>query len=422
MIAKANAGYREGQEPQTCAYCEFWQRGECDLVEGDISANAVCDLWMPEEEEEEGEERLSAKSSDAVDPDERDRVYSDYKKNTNMSASELREWRDNECSKAASLSRAPIDRNIRLLSKNKDEWNARDIRDANRTISFVSRMRGVKDGQPVNERCNKSKRYYSLKNWAFDVAKGDSVQVLGRFRDDFTLTGEIRADALRAPTDEEMTKIRGYKPDGVNELTAQEVSVVTLMATNNLLTYDDKKWSMRSLEAFPSIIVGKQALIDHNDLSVEACWGKIFDAMLVRKPTAPNDVADRLPYQSEANRRIIAQEGYAELIVKVYVQNSHPIVEDIRFGRRDRVSVGGFFYEALRCDNCNCSEGWPYCERDKLIPERQYGLKPGSTIAANNRVYEVSSYAVRDGLLAAEEVSFVNSGNIPAAGIVRSAG
>lgn len=106
----------------------------------------------------------------AVDPDELDRVYSKFKDTVNMSASELERWADTDCSKEASDSRAPIDRNLRLLRKPKSEWTNNDIEDANRTISFVSRMRGSEQGDPAAEGCP-SARDISLRNWAFDTTK-----------------------------------------------------------------------------------------------------------------------------------------------------------------------------------------------------------------------------------------------------------
>ena len=98
-------------------------------------------------------------------------VYSKYHDTVNMSASELESWSKNECSKKASLSDAPIERNLRLLRKKKSEWTMSDVESANRTISFVSRMKGAEKGKPVSEACQISKRDISLKNWAYNPNK-----------------------------------------------------------------------------------------------------------------------------------------------------------------------------------------------------------------------------------------------------------
>ena len=99
-----------------------------------------------------------------------DTIFSKYHKVTNMSYSELLRWSNNPCSREASLDRKPIRRNLRLLSKSKSKWTAKDITDANRTIAFVSRMKKVKGGEKVND-CGLSKRDISLLNWAYDVRK-----------------------------------------------------------------------------------------------------------------------------------------------------------------------------------------------------------------------------------------------------------
>lgn len=104
-----------------------------------------------------------------ADMEELDEVYSDYQEHTNMSASELENFADGECSKKASLDRAPIDRNLELLRTNKSDWTTKHIRWAKKTISFVSRMRAVEPGDPVDpESCgNASARDISLMNWAW---------------------------------------------------------------------------------------------------------------------------------------------------------------------------------------------------------------------------------------------------------------
>lgn len=97
-------------------------------------------------------------------------VYAKYHKTVNMSYSELKAWSETECSKKASLDRGPINRNLNLLSKKKADWGADEVKSANRTISFVSRMRNMEQGEPVSKDCP-SKRDISLKNWAYNPNK-----------------------------------------------------------------------------------------------------------------------------------------------------------------------------------------------------------------------------------------------------------
>jgi len=108
---------------------------------------------------------LKADLSEVIDV-----VYAKYQDTVNMSYSELEAWSKTECSKLASLDRSPINRNLRLLSTKKADWGANEVKSANRTISFVSRMKNMEQGQPVNKTCP-SKRDISLKNWAYNPNK-----------------------------------------------------------------------------------------------------------------------------------------------------------------------------------------------------------------------------------------------------------
>lgn len=73
--------------------------------------------------------------------DDLDDVYSSWSNAVNMSASELRQWSKNPCSREASEEPVSvIKRNLKLLQKNKSDWESSDIADAKRTISFVERM------------------------------------------------------------------------------------------------------------------------------------------------------------------------------------------------------------------------------------------------------------------------------------------
>ena len=96
-------------------------------------------------------------------------TYKKYKDKVNMTYTELMIWSKNRCSKKASLNREPIKRNLKLLKKNKSKWNLRDVQEAKKTISFISRMKKVKSGEFVCK--NLSKRDISLLNWGFNPYK-----------------------------------------------------------------------------------------------------------------------------------------------------------------------------------------------------------------------------------------------------------
>jgi hypothetical protein len=106
-----------------------------------------------------------------VDAKVLDRVYNAYKNSVNMSYSQLKKWAENPLSRRASLTRGPINRNLRLLSKKKSLWNNKDIKDARKTIAFNSRMKKVARGKPVSKDTKLSKRDISLRNWAYNPVK-----------------------------------------------------------------------------------------------------------------------------------------------------------------------------------------------------------------------------------------------------------
>lgn len=100
-------------------------------------------------------------------------AFRKYHATVNMGAAELREWAKSPWSKKASVSRAPIDRNLRLLETPREKWTLAHAASALRTVNFVSRMRGAEQGEPVKikGREGPSRRDISLKNWAYDPSK-----------------------------------------------------------------------------------------------------------------------------------------------------------------------------------------------------------------------------------------------------------
>jgi hypothetical protein len=101
---------------------------------------------------------------------EKDIVFKKYNRLTNMSYSALSNWADNSCSKKASIGRTAINRNLRLKSKSKNEWTSRDVKDAKKAISYLSRATKIKSHKKIKS-CGYTHNQIALKNWAFDVKK-----------------------------------------------------------------------------------------------------------------------------------------------------------------------------------------------------------------------------------------------------------
>jgi hypothetical protein len=125
---------------------------------------------LEKEIEKDIEENENEKAAE-VDKEKLNEVFASYKKETNMGYAALKKWSESVCSKRASLSRGPINRNLELLSTPKDKWTAKHITWANKTIAFNTRMLGMPRGKRLSEECPWSKRDISLKNWAYDPGK-----------------------------------------------------------------------------------------------------------------------------------------------------------------------------------------------------------------------------------------------------------
>ncbi len=116
--------------------------------------------------------RVADKFGVELDEDggELDDVYEEWSNHVNMTASDLQDWSKNPCSREASLDpKAVIKRNLRLLETPKSEWDEDDVSDAKRTISFISRMRGMRPDRPRQgpHGCP-SEWAISLLNWGFN--------------------------------------------------------------------------------------------------------------------------------------------------------------------------------------------------------------------------------------------------------------
>jgi hypothetical protein len=100
-----------------------------------------------------------------------DEVYSEWSDTVNMTASELRRWSGNPCSREASLDPTEvIERNLNLLETNKSDWGEDEIEDANRTISFINRMKPNSPDGDASDGANGCPTDWaiSLLNWAYN--------------------------------------------------------------------------------------------------------------------------------------------------------------------------------------------------------------------------------------------------------------
>jgi SPP1 gp7 family putative phage head morphogenesis protein len=118
---------------------------------------------------------------DSFDDSERNEVHRDWSRLANMTAGALEQWGKTEYAKRASLDPdAVITRNLRLYRKAKANWDATDIKDANRAISFISRMKNGEQGEHISKSLPISKRDISLLNWGHNPTGQSVPEIIAR--------------------------------------------------------------------------------------------------------------------------------------------------------------------------------------------------------------------------------------------------
>ena len=164
--ANPNALLQKGTgDPVSCAMDDMVKRGKIGRALADELLRSVARI-------QPARRTFALGAVEKVEQAEIDATYTAWRDAVNMSASELKAWDSDPCSRKASVDAdAVIKRNLRLLETAKENWDADLIEDAKRTISFVARMKNMEQGEPVSEACPISKRDISLKNWAYDPMK-----------------------------------------------------------------------------------------------------------------------------------------------------------------------------------------------------------------------------------------------------------
>ena len=99
----------------------------------------------------------------------RDEVFKEYKDTVNMSYSELLEWSKNPKSKLASVNRDPINRNLKLLAKKKEDWTKNDLTEAKKVIAYKARAITEGKGVVTEETKPFGRNEIALRNWAIKI-------------------------------------------------------------------------------------------------------------------------------------------------------------------------------------------------------------------------------------------------------------
>jgi hypothetical protein len=341
----------------------------------------------------------SDKSLDELDPEEialrdednkeRNEVYYKYHATVNMSASELESWSENECSKKASVSRAPIKRNLELLRTKKEDWTSKHIRWANRTISFVNRMKGNDAGEPAADGCP-SKKTISLKNWAFDPGKGsnksmdnldaiaqqvkEQSEAIESLRSSIEDVFKFQVSAI-AESDEEVDKDdpnfldthigipTPAQMEAIRRVTAidsqsEDWLVVPFHASNTLVDSSERRWHPSVMFQMAETAVGRCLMVNHSWSDVTDSFGTIIDAKICRDIQVDPYMLTGVGAE-ELNKEIIENEGgMLWLYLCAAIPANSQMAEAVRTRQYQDTSTGSLLRDPFYlCPNCQREMG-----------------------------------------------------------------
>ena len=100
----------------------------------------------------------------------KDIIFLRYKEETNMTVSELLNWKINPLSKVVSKNTKPINVAIRLKRKKRGQWLIKDFRDAMKSSKFLRKAKKLKGGKRGTKGYTRNE--IILKNWGYDIRKG----------------------------------------------------------------------------------------------------------------------------------------------------------------------------------------------------------------------------------------------------------
>jgi hypothetical protein len=207
---------------------------------------------------------------------------------------------------------------------------------------------------------------------------------------------------MALPTNVEYEKICALSAVSLECPDIENIQTVDIVACDNLITGDQRQWHADILTqaASESIgLIGKPFTLDHNWERVEEVQGIIYDAKILNLTEAPPRIV-RTPYAS-LNKKIIKNEGYRPVVVKVAFYSYGGILMQQALGCLKYVSFGGLSFTDPECRYVPPSRWWQPCQEE---------------LTANN--LKLADYAVRVGSLWFSELSQVLVPNLFGAQVI----
>lgn len=225
------------------------------------------------------------------------------------------------------------------------------------------------------------------------------------------------------PSPEQLAKINSYLD---YESTADEWFVCCFRASDNFVNRSHRKWHMNVLRQMEKDFLGEVLMLDHDWYSSESAIGFLFDSRMLTTSDADEDIINS-PGREQYNRQILQEEGYCSVYLMGAIHSEMiSIIEGIKTRRLNDVSTGGLL-SGIRfiCPNCSREYGRDvsFNERDgksyvcpHLMPSQWSKLFFEDE---DDEDYQLADYVVLDGTHDSVELSIVQSGNLPAAMVMR---
>lgn len=250
--------------------------------------------------------------------------------------------------------------------------------------------------------------------------------------DDLSVVDAAPDRMMGRPTDKQFAAISKFlDPD--HGTSAEDWFVVTLQASDNLVSRSIRSWHPNVLNQMAALFPGAPLILNHEWEDSNAAVGFIFNAYAEKTELPPAALTDG--NRGPLNKKIADRQGFQRLMLQCAVPMSDSeTVESIKKRKYNCVSTGGYMTKMrLICPDCSESYGREvtFTERDKtgafvcphLIPDMWHLLYEGDDDYGddkdNDDEMKPASYLVLDGIFDAVEVSLVVAGNLPLASVVR---
>jgi hypothetical protein len=187
---------------------------------------------------------------------------------------------------------------------------------------------------------------------------------------------------------------------------SEELTTLTIIACDNLITRDKRQWSAEILAQAATEsagLIGKPFTLDHDWERIDKVQGLIYDAELLNLPEAPPSIINT--WYSKINKKIIKEEGYRPLIVRVAFYRYGGVTFGQALGSLRYVSFGGQG-DGLKFSDPEC----PY-----IPPSPWYKPDPEELKARN---LKMADYAIYKGSVWFNELSQVLVPNLPGAQVI----